>query len=687
MTISNEHPADEILRTNLPKRKELVERLEHLNEVDAASIEETIRTVRNRWEELGVPLDQEKELQERFEHMVVTLQQKIESDRHTAKQSEVDSLAFIKELEQSGKGQGLSSERLLEIDKAWTLLNIDEASEIAKRFRKAEEKASARLKGEETQKKIKEFEDLVEELQTAKGNAELKLSERQNTLRKVRDRVKALELHSGQQVSKLRERFNTLNQELSQELGWERWSSSKRKEDLVVKSAGLLDGSVACENLRDALLTMQTEWKDIGFTSREDDALWEKFKVNCDGIYSKIKSVFSENEKKRDEILARLEQIKDSSDWKKTADEMVEIQNRWKELSDVSHKAVRKQGEAYRLACDHFFNRRREHLKEAKDSQKANLKAKQDLIARIKQLQGESNWRNSLPEVRDIQEKWKAVGPIPRKQSETIWKEFQDACNVIYEKRRSEDEVRDAEFDGNFDKKQTILAEMKTLLEGNELSAIRTQFQNLDKTWNEAGRVPRNKQRDVETQYRDLLKKLEDREQNSHKEKQNQLEQLSEEKSALCAELEAILFGKSWDGSSEEVQTLRDKWETLGQCAQEKELKKRFRQALQWLEKEANDALRNQIQSESQKCIKKLDAMVLKLEQLAGINSTGASAASMRQMMISELQAKMGRSNTFVNKKEEAHSLIKECRTIGPIAPEALAAFKLRIQKATEKLG
>ena len=687
MTILNETPADEILRTNLPKRKELVERLEHLNEADAASIEETIRATRNRWEELGVPLDQEKELQERFEHMVVTLQQKMESDRHTAKQSEVDSLTYIKELEHSGKGQGLSTERLLEIDKAWTLLNIDESSEIAKRFRKAEEKASARLKGEETQKKIKEFEELVEELQAAKGNAELKLSERQNTLRKVRDRVKALELHSGQQVSKLRERFNTLNQELSQELGWERWSSSKRKEDLVVKSAGILDGSIACENLREALLSMQTEWKDIGFTSREDDALWEKFKVNCDGIYNKIKSVFGDNEKKRDEILARLEQIKDSSDWKKTADEMVEIQNRWKELSDVSHKAARKQGEAYRLACDHFFNRRREHLKEAKDSQKANLKAKQDLIARIKQLQGESNWRNSLPEVRDLQEKWKAIGPIPRKQSEAIWKEFQDACNVIYEKRRSEDEVRDAEFDGNFDKKQAILAEMKTLLEGNDLSAIRTQFQNLDKAWTEAGRVPRNKQREVETQYRDLLKKLEDREQNSHKEKQNQLEQLSEEKSALCAELEAILFGKSWDGSSEEVQALRDRWESLGQCAQEKELKKRFRQALQWLEKEPSEALRGQIQSESQKCIKKLDAMVLKLEQLAGINSSGASAASMRQMMISELQAKMGRSNTFVNKNEEANGLIKECRTIGPIAPEALAAFKLRIHSATEKLG
>ena len=108
---------------------------------------------------------------------------------------------------------------------------------------------------------------------------------------------------------------------------------------------------------------------------------------------------------------------------------------------------------------------------------------------------------------------------------------------------------------------------------------------------------------------------------------------------------------------------------------------------MQWLEKEPNDSLRGQIQAEAQKCVKKLDAMILKLEQLAGINSSGASAAAMRQMMISELQAKMGRSNTFVNKKEEATGLLKEIRCIGPIPPEALAAFKTRILKSIEKLG
>jgi hypothetical protein len=685
MTIPT-HPSEEILRTNLPKRKDIVEGLEKLTEVDPHNIRTAIASARERWEELGVTLEQEKELEERFEHMIVTLQQKSESELQSAKQNEIDSLGLIKELEQFGKDNPITPERLQDIDKAWTNLHIEEGTEIAKRFRKAEEKASARLKGEETQKKIKEFEELVEELQALKGNAELKLSERQNTLRHVRDRVKSLELHSGQQVSKLRERFNNLNQELSQELGWERWSSSKRKEDLVQKSAAIFDGTQACENLREALLAMQAEWKEIGFTSREDDALWEKFKVNCDGIYNKIKDAFGENEKKRDEILARLEQIKESTDWKKTADEMQELQNRWKELSDVSRKAARKQGDAYRIACDHFFNRRREHLKETRDSHKSNLKEKQDLIARVKRLQNESDWRKTLPEVREIQEKWKAVGVIPRKQSESIWKEFQEACNIIYEKRRTEDDVRDAEFEGNYTKKQEILAEMTTLLEGTDLSAIRTQFQSLDKNWNEAGRVPRNKQRDVETQYRDLLKKLEDREQVSLKERQTQLEQLSEEKAGICANLEALLFADSWDGSSEEVQILRDRWETLGNCAQEKELKKRSRQALQWLDKEPSDALRGQIRSEAQKSSKKLESLVLKLEQLAGINSSGASAAAMRQMMIAELQAKMGRNNNFVNKKEEAIGLVKEIRTIGPIAPDILVAYKARIEASMNKL-
>jgi hypothetical protein len=687
MTTPTENPTEEILKINMPKRQKLVEELEAITTKDPVEVESKILACRAQWDELGVVLDQEQELLANFEHMIVTLEQKVLDNQKKAKDEEIEVMAFVREMEQGAKGAAtMTTERLKEIQGAWSKIKIEEKSEIFKRYTKSEEKILARVKGEATQAKIKLFEEIITELEAMKGNAQLKLAERQNQLRRHRDTVKGLELHSGPQVSKLREQFNSLNQELSQELGWERWSSSKRKEDLVAKSAAILDGSQTCEDYRETLTVIQTEWKDIGFTTRDDDVLWEKFKVNCDGIYTKVKESFEGNEIKREEILARIEVIKDSDDWKKTTDEIQKLQGEWKAFNEVSRKAARKQGERYRALCDHFFNRRREHLKGQRENQKSNLKEKQALVQQVKSLQSETNWRHALPKVRELQEQWKKSGPVPRKQSESIWKEFQEACSVIYDKRRAEDEVRDQEFEGNLVKKEELITQVTTLLEGTDLSATRTGLNTVDKAWHEAGRVPRAKQREIEDQYRNLLKTFEAREQQVQKEKQLQLENLTLEKSAICEELEVKLYAGSWSAGLSELPSIKERWDALGMASQEKALKKRFRKVHQWLSQASTPQIKKQIQTETEQASEQFETTLLKLEKLAGIESDNTSAAAMRQMMIAELQAKMGKSSNFSSKKDEAQSLSKELRVLGPVPTEALVTFKARLEEVNKKI-
>jgi hypothetical protein len=688
MMSQTENLADLISKTNYPKREKLVQGLESLAESSLEQIEVGLKEAKDDWEKLGLILDQEKGLHERFEHMALTLEQKLESEIKNAKASEIKSLELSREMERISKEKSsIDLERVAQIKKDWSELKVEDSSDLAKRYVKSEERIAARVKGEETQTKIKAFEDYIVELECLKAQAEMKLSERQNTLRRVRDGVKKLELHSGQHVSKLRDRFNTLTQELSQELGWERWSSTKRKEDLVAKAAAILDGSEPCDHYRDTLTQIQADWKAIGFTTREDDALWDKFKVSCDGIYAKVQEGFAENEERREKILERLEAIKDSSEWKKTADEIQTLQEEWKNLSDVSRKAARKQGDRYRKLCDIFFERRREHFKSARSDQKGNLKEKQLLVERVKRLHSEVNWRNSIPKVRELQEQWKKTGPVPRKQSDAIWKEFQEACSVIYDKKRSEDQERDKEFEGNLEKKQALLEKAKGLLEGNDLSAIRTQLNTIDKNWNEIGRVPRKQQREIEGAYRDVNKDFDDREKKVLEEKQKHLESVSVEKARLCFELEALLFAESWDPAGDELKSLKEQWAQLGPCSQEKELKKRYRQAVQKLEKPFSDGLQGQVRAEAKKNSAMLETLVLKLEQLAGINNEKATAAAMRQMMVAELQAKMGRGAGFKNRKDESASLLKDIQLVGLVSPDEMSAFKARIEVAVAKIS
>jgi hypothetical protein len=683
----NDQHLKQILEAHRPVREKCITDILSLDLQDVDTSSKELVEIQQKWEELGVVLDQEKGLDEQFKEAFKGAETELQHNDRKAKDLDLLAHQLIRALEKPAEGQVWDEPSLKEINEKWASLELPLDSDLHRRFEKAFDKAKQIGLKQTLDIKIQQFKDACDTLESLKQNSEMKFSERQSTFMKTRDKVKELALHSGPGVPALRDRFNTLQQELNQELGWERWSGSKRKEDLVTKAVALAENPDFEGNLREELLKLQAEWKEIGFTSKEDDSLWEKFKLHGDTIYAKVVEIQTANEKRREELLAQLEPLTSSSSWKETHEKIKTIQEEWKKLSEVSKKSLRKQGDRYRKFCDKFFDRRREHFKQFKEDQKDNLKKKEVLVEQAKKLHSENNWRFSLPKVKDLQAEWKKTGPVPKKQSDAIWKEFQEACNVIYDKRKAEDQVRDVEFEGNLKVKLEVLESMEALAEESDLQAARNKFNSLEKQYRDAGKVPRKDQRSTEDRFRKIQNVLNEKEQEAQREKQNQLQAASKIKAGLCENLETFLFEESWDGNSEDVLKIRDAWEVAGPSSLDKDLKNRYRQALQWLERDAEDSLKNSIKKEAEGNQKKMESLVLKLEQLAGVESGKTSAEAMRQMMVAELQAKMGKGKVFKNKKEEAEGLLKDIQSIGILAPAERETLNGRIEAALTKIS
>ena len=682
----NDQHLKQILEAHRPVREKCITDILALDLTDVDSSPKELVEIHQQWEELGVVLDQEKALESQFQEAYNGAKGELEQNQRKAKDIDLLAHQLIRALEKPAAGQVWDEPAMKEINEKWSVLELPLESDLHKRFEKAYEKAKQLGVKQSHDIKLQEFREACETLEALKKKPDMKFSERQSTLMKSRDKVKELNLHSGPGVPALRDRYNSLQQELNQELGWERWSGSKRKEDLVSKAVALCENPEFEGNLREELQKLQTEWKEIGFTSKEDDSLWEKFKLHGDTIYAKVVEVQTANEAKREEILTQLEELSSSTKWKDTHEKIKVFQEEWKILSEVSKKAMRKQGDRYRKACDNFFNRRRDHFKQFKEDQKENLKKKQLLLDQVKKLHSENNWRFSLPKVKELQAEWKKSGPVPKKQSDAIWKEFQEACNVIYDKRKAEDQVRDVEFEGNLKVKVEALEGMEALLEEKDLQAARNKFNSLEKQYRDAGKVPRKDQRPTEERFRKAQNTLVEKEQEVQREKQNQLQASAKVKAQLCESLEANLFEDSWDGNGEEVMKLRDVWEGAGPSSLDKVLKSRYRQTLQWLDRDPDDNLKKTIKKEADGNLKKMDSLVLKLEQLAGVESGQTSAEAMRQMMVAELQAKMGKGKVFKNKKEEAESLLKDIQSIGILSPTERKTLDGRIEAALAKI-
>lgn len=677
----------QIIDTNLPIRKELVQALEALLGNENLEHKDELDSIKDRWENLGVPLGKEEDVAKSYSELIPKVEGHIQENVKKGQSAKDIIQTTLKHLEKFIKNsEKLTSEEWKTIQEDWRQLKLDDQSPEQQQYDKLEAKVSQKLKKFEHEDKCQLLEKLCSELEELKKDRNKKLSERQNQIRKVRDQFKDINLHSGPNVVTLRERFNTLNQELTQELSWERWSSSKRKEDLIQKATQLIEQEDTTQ-FREELQKLQAEWKEIGFTSRDDDKLWEQFKQKCDEVYQRLKVVQDENEQKREALLKQLEALKDSSDWKKATESIQSLQKEWNNAYPVSRKAVRKQGQVYKEICDTFFNRRRDHQKELRSNQKDNLKEKKLLIEEVTRLHKETNWKHSLPKVKDLQEKWKKTGPVPKKFSSDLWKEFQEACNVIYDKRRAENEEVDKEFEENAVKKNEVLEALKTTIEeATDLAATRIEISKFEKQWQEIGKVPRGKQKKIEHQYRQLLKDFQDKEDQAQKEKEAQLVSLTSEKTALCLEVEALLFNEDWAESAEKLKPLQEKWDSLGTSSIEKPLKRRYHKSLQLIEAGKDEKTSAELEALAQKNTKEYESLLLKLEQLAGVKTNEVSASAQRQMMIAELQAKMGKTSGGISKAEEAKSLIAKLQQLGPINPENLKSFLERQAAAASKI-
>ena len=115
-------------------------------------------------------------------------------------------------------------------------------------------------------------------------------------------------------------------------------------------------------------------------------------------------------------------------DWEAKSKELIEIQNIWKTIGFAPKKDNNQIYDRFRIACDAFFNNKREFFKHYKSDQHVNLQLKTDLCVQAEALKDHTDWKRATEEFIRIQKMWKTIGPAPRKQSDAVWKRFRSAC-------------------------------------------------------------------------------------------------------------------------------------------------------------------------------------------------------------------------------------------------------------------
>ena len=184
---------------------------------------------------------------------------------------------------------------------------------------------------------------------------------------------------------------------------------------------------------------IQKEWKTIGFASKkENQKVYDRFRAACDEFFARkrdyyagFKSQMQDNLARKIELCEKAEALKDSTDWKKTSEDFIELQRQWKEIGPVSRKKSDQVWKRFRAACDAFFDSRDKHAGGQNAEQAENLEKKRQLIDEIRVFaaEGKEDAREAL---RAFQERWNAIGFVPFKEKTRIQDAYRKAISEVF---------------------------------------------------------------------------------------------------------------------------------------------------------------------------------------------------------------------------------------------------------------
>lgn len=225
----------------------------------------------------------------------------------------------------------------------------------------------------------------------------------------------------------------------------------ERKKELVAKAteiaeAALYESSKDWEKATEILLKLQEEWKQVGFGARkENEEVWKEFRAACDTFFEKKKAYFDSIKgqydhvaNKKKSLIDRLEELKHSTDWKKTTDQILNIQKEWKSLGNAGQRYEQKLWKEFRAACDHFFAAKQTHFSSKDAEFQENLTKKKAVVAKIEAYQMPDDKKVAIQDLKEFANEFNAIGHVPIKEKDAIYHAFREALDAHYTKLKLE---------------------------------------------------------------------------------------------------------------------------------------------------------------------------------------------------------------------------------------------------------
>lgn len=250
--------------------------------------------------------------------------------------------------------------------------------------------------------------------------------------------------------------------------------------------------------------------------------------------------------------------------WKQTSAKLDELFASWQEHQRTGPRLPKAEANAlwkrFRTARTHIDGERRKFFAKLDAEHKQARDAKQAIIARAEALAPRG--AEGVPEYRRLLDEWKAAGRAGRKHDDALWAKFKAAGDVLFQAKAEVDARDNEEFQANLKSKLAILDDAQPILEMTDRKAAREKLTDIQRRWDEVGRVPRANFREVEDRLRAVeqhVRKLDDEHwANSNPEKQARQSGMAAQLNDAIAKLEKELADAKASGDERAIREAQE---------------------------------------------------------------------------------------------------------------------------------
>jgi hypothetical protein len=389
------------------------------------------------------------------------------------------------------------------------------------------EKRTAKVKSLEKQKEdnLKRKQEIIEEIKELVKSQE-KVNVTFQGFKKLQTEFNNIGDIPQKEVKTIWNNFNTAREifydylDINRELRDLDFKKSYNQKIKLCEEAEKLEEQENIIEAHNTLQRLHENWKIIGPINPEKrEEIWERFSAitkiinkKHQDFYDGLKVEKDKNLNLKEELCSKIEALSEEShekikEWNEVSSKVSKLQDEWKKVGPTPKNTNKEIYKRFRIACDNFYEKKKEYYGEIKKEQQVNLQEKYDLCEKVESLSESEDWKNTTNKIINLQKEWKNIGPVPRKKSDQVWNRFRTACDNFFNRRSEQSAVQSEKEKENLILKQelnTKLEKFEHLEDVNETIAKLKEFQ---KEWNNIGFVPLDSKKEINTSFKNNLNK------------------------------------------------------------------------------------------------------------------------------------------------------------------------------------